>query len=96
MEKSFFRADVIGLRAEGNNNFSPQPYNISLNSGRKGTGEYMQFLHIALGSARELDTQLIISLRVELAKPEYIKSVLNDCDEMQKLLKSTINTIKDK
>ena len=54
------------------------------------------FLHIALGSLRELDTQLIISKNVNLAKPEYIDSVLIDCDEMQKLVKSTINTLQSK
>ena len=44
---------------------------------------------------RELDTQLIIALRVEMTKPHYIQSVLDDADEMQKLLKSTINTLKN-
>ena len=70
--------------------------NIAEGYGRKGRGEYLQFLHIALGSLRELDTQLIISKNVNLAKPEYIDSVLIDCDEMQKLVKSTINTLQSK
>ncbi len=70
--------------------------NISEGYGRKGTGEYVQFLHIALGSLRELDTQLIISLRVELAPEKYIQSVLDDCDEMQRLVVSSINKLKNK
>ena len=68
--------------------------NIAEGYGRKGKGEYIQFLHIALGSARELDTQLIISLKVQLAESRYIKSVLSDVDEIQRLLVSTINKIK--
>ena len=52
-------------------------------------------MRIALGSARELDTQLIISLRVELAKSIYIESVLKDSDEIQRLLVTTINKLSD-
>ena len=70
--------------------------NIAEGYGRKGKGEYLHFLHIALGSLRELDTQLIISKEVELARESYIQSVLEDCDEMQKLVKSTINTLSKK
>ena len=63
---------------------------------RKGKGEYIQFLHIALGSLRELDTQLIISLKVELAQVKYIESVIKDCEEMQRLMVSSINKLKNK
>ena len=70
------------------------PSNITEGYGRKGRGEYINFLLVALGSARELDTQLIIALKVELAKSNYIESVLEDADEMQILLVSTINKIK--
>ena len=67
--------------------------NIAEGYGRKGKKEYINFLHIALGSARELDTQLIISLRAELTQPKYINSVLQDVDEIQRLLVSTINKL---
>jgi four helix bundle protein len=67
--------------------------NIAEGYGRKGKREYVHFLHIALGSARELDTQLIISLEVELCKKEYIESVLKDVDEVQRLLVSSINKL---
>ena len=69
------------------------PSNIAEGYGRKGRGEYLHFLHIALGSARELDTQLTISLKVELAQPKYIESVLKDTDEIQRLLVSAINKL---
>ena len=70
------------------------PSNIAEEYGRKGKGEYIQFLHIALGSLRELDTQLIISLKVELAQARYIESVMEDCEEMQRLIVSSINKLK--
>jgi four helix bundle protein len=70
--------------------------NIAEGYGRKGKGEYIQFLHVALGSLRELDTQLIISLKVELAQAKYIESVIKDCEEMQRLMVSSINKLKNK
>ncbi|MBD2118487.1 MAG: four helix bundle protein [Microcystis wesenbergii TW10] len=44
--------------------------------GRRTQNEYIQFLHIALGSLRELDTQLIIAKKVKLATPELFDPVL--------------------
>ncbi len=41
--------------------------NIAEGAARHGDREFLQFLHIALGSASELDTQLEIAMRVNLA-----------------------------
>ena len=90
----FPKSEIYGITSQIRRSSVSVASNIAEGYGRKGQGEYIHFLHIALGSMRELDTQLIIALKVELAKPHYIQSVLNDADEMQKLLKSTINTLK--
>lgn len=92
----FPKAEIYGMTSQMRRCSVSVASNIAEGYGRKGRGEYLQFLHIALGSLRELDTQLIISKSVGLAKEQYIESVLNDCDEMQKLVKSTINTISNK
>nr|WP_228014635.1 four helix bundle protein [Fortiea sp. LEGE XX443] len=55
---------------------------------------YIQFLHIALGSLRELDTQLIISKEVGLASPELFTPVLEEVDRFQGILVSSIQKIK--
>ncbi|WP_445251035.1 MULTISPECIES: four helix bundle protein [unclassified Microcoleus] len=54
----------------------------------------MHFLHIALGSLRELDTQLIISKEVGLASPELFTPVLEEVDRFQGILVSSIQKIK--
>lgn len=89
----FPKSEIYGITSQIRRCAVSIPSNIAEGYGRKGKGEYVHFLHIALGSARELDTQLIIALRVELAKPNYIESVITDVDEIQKLLVSSINKL---
>lgn len=70
------------------------PSNIAEGYGRRTKNEYVQFLHIALGSLRELDTQLIISKEVGLASPEIFAPVLEEVDRLQGILVSTIQKLK--
>ena len=91
----FPKSEIYGMISQIRRCSVSVPSNIAEGYGRKGKGEYIHFLHIALGSLRELDTQLTISLRVELAQKKYIESVLNDCDEMQRLIVSSINKLKN-
>jgi four helix bundle protein len=69
--------------------------NIAEGYGRNKTSEYIQFLHYALGSLRELDTQLIIAQRVKLVDRQLFTSVNNEVEEMQKLLVTTIKKLKN-
>ena len=57
--------------------------------------EYIQFLHIALGSLRELDTQLIIAKEVDLAENNLFTPILNEVEEMQSILVASLNKLKD-
>lgn len=61
---------------------------------RRTKNEYIHFLHIALGSLRELDTQLIIAKEVKLATAELFEPVLEEVDRMQGILVSTIQKLK--
>lgn len=46
------------------------PSNIAESFSRQNTKEYIHFLHIALGSLPELDTQIKLSLRLGINKEE--------------------------
>jgi len=55
------------------------PSNIAEGAGRKGDKEFIQFLHIALGSLTELDTQYIIAVRLQyIVKNEELELLIND------------------
>ena len=62
--------------------------------GRQSTNEYIRFLHISLGSLRELDTQLIIAQRVKLANNELFIPMLNEVEQLQKIMVTTLKKLK--
>ena len=90
----FPRSGVYGLTSQIRRASVSVASNIAEGYGRKTKQEYVQFLHIALGSLRELDTQLIIAQQVALAEGSKFITLLNDVEEMQKILVATINKLK--
>ncbi len=69
------------------------PSNIAEGYGRTYKNEYVRYLQIALGSLRELDTQLIIAKKVGLAKSELFTTAMNEVEEMQKIMVSTLHKL---
>ncbi|HEX5152638.1 MAG TPA: four helix bundle protein [Parafilimonas sp.] len=69
------------------------PSNIAEGSSRSNEKDHKRFLEIALGSAFELETQLLISKAVNFGDDNLIKDILSDIDQEQKMLMSFINKI---
>ncbi|GIW70808.1 MAG: hypothetical protein KatS3mg102_0350 [Planctomycetota bacterium] len=53
------------------------PANIAEGWARRGTKEFLQFLNIASGSLRELETYLILAERIELAQHPEVQALLD-------------------
>ncbi|MGD1957764.1 MAG: four helix bundle protein [Fulvivirga sp.] len=60
--------------------------NIAEGAGRNTNGEFNQFLGIASGSLFELETQLLISVRVGYLKESETTSAIDLIKEIQKML----------
>ena len=72
------------------------PSNIAEGYNRQSRKEYRQFLSIALGSIAELDTQISIAeIQGYVAKPEA-QYILNELDEIGKMLRSIIKKLAPK
>ena len=67
------------------------PSNIAEGAGRNSKKEFKQFLYISLGSISELETQLIISSKLNYLKD---KSLLDELNEIRKMLFGLIKSIK--
>lgn len=59
--------------------------NIAEGAGRNSTKEFNYFLGIANGSSFELQTQLVISNKLELISNEDLEKLLLQIDELQKM-----------
>jgi four helix bundle protein len=69
------------------------PANIAEGYARDGPGEFAQFLRIAQGSLKELETHLILASRVALTNEEETASILERCENVGKMLRSLIRSV---
>jgi len=70
------------------------PSNIAEGSGRNSNKEFNHFLAIALGSAFELHTQLILVKELNLLPVENVSVLLSDVSEVQRMIYSFKNNLK--
>jgi len=70
------------------------PSNIAEGCGRNSDKELIHFLYIALGSASELETQIIISQELSLLQPEKSEQMQSLIFEIIKMTSSLIKSIR--
>ena len=69
------------------------PANIAEGYGRENTGSYIQFLRVAQGSLKELETHLLLTGRVQLTNVGQTDPLLAKCEVVGKLLRSLIRAL---
>ena len=66
------------------------PSNIAEGFFRNSSKQYIQFLSVARGSAAELETQLLIGVRLKYLNDIQCENALNLCNEILKMLSTMI------
>lgn len=95
--KSFPREEIYCLVSQIRRACISIPSNISEGCARKNTTEYIHFLYIALGSAAELETQLIISTSLNYISDDTANDLMNQLTEIIRMLTGLIKSLsKDK
>jgi four helix bundle protein len=89
----FPRDELYGMTAQIRRASVSIAANIAEGWGRDQTGSYIQFLRIAQGSARELETHLILSQRLQLLDAVNANPLLGECQRVSKMLRSLIRTL---
>jgi four helix bundle protein len=70
--------------------------NIAEGHGREISGSFVQFLRMSQGSLKELETHLVLAMRVKLVAAQKVEPVLQKCDELGRMLRSLIRSIQRK
>ena len=69
------------------------PSNIAEGQARNSTKEFVNFLSIARGSNAEVETQLMICVRLKFLTQSQIEMALNLCGEVGKMLNALIGRL---
>ncbi len=67
--------------------------NIAEGHGRENSGAFVQFLRMSQGSLKELETHLLIAVRVQLVPERDAKPLVDKADELGRMLRSLIRSI---
>jgi len=72
------------------------PANIAEGHGRENSGSFIQFLRMAQGSLKELETHFVLAARVGLIATKEIEPAMKQGDDLGKMLRSLIRSIQRK
>jgi four helix bundle protein len=90
----FPKEDKFGLISQIKRSAVSIPSNIAEGAGRNSIKEFLYFLSVANGSSYELQTQLLISNKLNFLKDEVLESMLIELDEIQKMNYNFQKTLK--
>ncbi len=93
LTKRFPKDELFGMTSQIRRAASSVPANIAEGYGRDSKGEYIQFLRVAQGSLKELETHLTLSTRVRLMSESEAKNVLEECDHLGRMLHRLIRSL---
>ena len=93
---TFPKHELYGITSQLNRSCVSIPSNIAEGSGRNSDKSFVNFLEIALGSAYELETQLMLAEKLKLTSSEKNEPLLTECQSVEKMLLKLIQTVKNR
>jgi four helix bundle protein len=88
------KEEVLGLVAQMRRCAVFIPSNIAEGAARNGRKEFLQFLHIALGSAAELDTQIELCRVIGIGDAVVLNEIQERATRVKMMLNGLIRSLK--
>ncbi|MBR0413873.1 MAG: four helix bundle protein [Clostridia bacterium] len=89
------KEELFGLSSQMRRCALSIPSNIAEGYGRCSDKEFIRFLYIASGSLAELETQMLLAVRLKYYNEEQLQALFDLCKEIGKLLNALIARIKN-
>ncbi|PWK65325.1 four helix bundle protein [Aminobacter sp. AP02] len=91
--KTWPKEEQYGLTSQVRRAAVSVPANIAEGYGRENRGSYQQFLRIAQGSLKEMETHLLIAERVGITTPDVVRQAMIMSESVGKLLRLLIRKL---
>jgi four helix bundle protein len=91
--KRWPKEELYGLTSQVRRAATSVPANIAEGFARENRGSYQQFLRIAQGSLKELETHLLIAQRIGISDQESTTALLGQAESVGKLLRRLIRKL---
>jgi four helix bundle protein len=91
--KEFPREELFGITSQMRRAASSIGANIAEGTGRRSDGELTRYLHIARGSAAELEYHLLLARDLDLLSTAKFDLMRRQVDEVQRMLTSLIQQV---
>jgi four helix bundle protein len=88
------REEMYGLTSQMRRAAVSIPSNIAEGHGRASRGEYLNHLGVAYGSLMELETQILISRRLNYFGPEQVETLMASANEVGRLINGLSNSLR--
>lgn len=90
---SFPKDEIFGLTSQARRAAVSIPANIAEGYGRGSRPSYANFVRIAQGSLKELETHLLLAQRVGYLSEDAMEAVLGDADELGRMMRVLLNKL---
>ena len=91
--KRWPKEELYGLTSQARRAATSIPANIAEGFARENRGSYQQFLRIAQGSLKELETHLLVAQRIGISDQATSAALLNQAESIGKLLRLLIRKL---
>lgn len=88
LRRNFPKSETYGLSSQLQRAAVSVAANIAEGSGRDSTKEFIHHLVYSLGSLAEVETYLVVSVRLEYVAQPTVAKLESKCDEIGKMIRS--------